>query len=348
MIRKFSYSLVTLLLFAFLFWPSKYQPAVYNASTSYALDVDADFASIEKLGKGMLFHAEDVAVNSQGDIFATSDSGIIYKLYQNNIEEFTNTRGRALGITIDEEGNLFVCNLEQGLQKIDSNGDVEVLVSEYKGKPFGFIDDVDVAPDGKIYFSDATQRFSFENYKKDLLLAKPSGRLFVYNPETQKTTKLLDDLFFANGVAVSKSNDFVLVNETFASRVIKLWISGEKKGKKEIFIDSLPGYLDGISAADDGSFWLTIAGPRSSLAEFLHPYPLLKKIMLKTPISLWPEPKKEGTVLQIDSEGNVMYVLHDPTGKQINFITSAEKYGDYLYFGLLGNNDYIARLPYEY
>ena len=39
----------------------------------------------------------------------------------------------------------------------------------------------------------------------------PSGRLIHYSRETRKTTVLLDKLWFANGIALPSTEDFVVV-----------------------------------------------------------------------------------------------------------------------------------------
>ena len=38
-------------------------------------------------------------------------------------------------------------------------------------------DDLDIAPDGTIYFTDATKRYDIENWGLDLLEGRPNGRL---------------------------------------------------------------------------------------------------------------------------------------------------------------------------
>jgi sugar lactone lactonase YvrE len=75
----------------------------------------------------------------------------------------------------------------------------------------------------------------------DALEARKTGRLLEYDPQTKKTRTLLEGLFFANGVAVSEDSSFVLINETFEKRVLRYWLTGEKKGTREVFVQPLPG-----------------------------------------------------------------------------------------------------------
>jgi len=71
------------------------------------------------------------------------------------------------------------------------------------------------ASDGSVYFSDASSKFGNGSFVLDLLEAKPYGRLLKYDPITRKTTVLLDGLGFANGVALSSKEDYILICETW-------------------------------------------------------------------------------------------------------------------------------------
>jgi hypothetical protein len=59
---------------------------------------------------------------------------------------------------------------------------------------------------------------------------------------------LLKDLYFANGVALSANEDFVLVNETYRYRISRYWLKGEQAGTQDVFIDNLPGLPDNLQA----------------------------------------------------------------------------------------------------
>ena len=120
-----------------------------------------------------------------------------------------------------------------------------------------------MAADGKIYFSDASTKFgareSGGTYEASLLDINEHGghgRLLVYDPASGKTKTLLTGLNFANGVAVSHDQQYVLVNETGSYRVIRYWIGGPGKGKSEPLIENLPAFPDNISTGLDGRFWI--------------------------------------------------------------------------------------------
>lgn len=78
-----------------------------------------------------------------------------------------------------------------------------------------FADDVIEASDGSLYFSDASEKFGINDWFLEVLEAKPHGRLLKYDPTFNKTSILMDNLGFANGVALSPDQHFLIVCETW-------------------------------------------------------------------------------------------------------------------------------------
>lgn len=66
-----------------------------------------------------------------------------------------------------------------------------------------------------MYCSVASTKFGLHNWYLDVLEAKPHGQLLQYNPSSMETSVVLDDLCFANGVALSMDQDYLVVCETW-------------------------------------------------------------------------------------------------------------------------------------
>lgn len=62
------------------------------------------------------------------------------------------------------------------------------------------------------------------------------------------------ELGFANGVAFGPDEAYLLINETMRYRITRSWLSGEKSGQTDIFIENLPGFPDNLSYNDEGLF----------------------------------------------------------------------------------------------
>ncbi|MCB1034455.1 MAG: SMP-30/gluconolactonase/LRE family protein, partial [Acidobacteria bacterium] len=209
---------------------------------------------------------------------------------------------------------------------------------------FGFTNDLDVASDGTVYFSDASSRFGVDEYLYDLLEARPHGRLLAYDPASRKVRVLLDGLYFANGVALSRDEDFVLVNETYRYRILRYWLKGPRAGTSEVFAEALPGFPDGVSANRQGTFWVALFTVRNPLMDRLHPHPWAKSLLSKLPKAFWPKPAPYGLVLAMDEDGRILGSLQDPGGKRVREVTSVEEHEGTLYLGNLSGQG-IARLP---
>src|SRR5690606_2443092 len=109
-------------------------------------------------------------------------------------ETFAGTGGRPLGMELDPAGHLVVADGRRGLLRIAPDGTVRVLVDTYEGEPIFLADDVDIARDGTIWFSDASRHFGLEDTRLDALDGRPTGRLFSVDPRTAEATLRLDGL----------------------------------------------------------------------------------------------------------------------------------------------------------
>lgn len=346
------FSILILAVIALLIYPSPIDSVAWNPPAAPQLSGPTApnnlLSSAELLARGKVYGPEDVDVDQQGRIYAGTQDGFIKRvLADGTVETWVDTGGRPLGLQFDRGGNLVVCDAYKGLLSIDPAGDITVLTTGVDGIPFGFVDDVDIASDGKIYFTDASSKWNQSNYMLDLLETRPWGRFLVYDPASKTTTVLIDAMYFSNGVAISEHEDFVLINETWRYRVIRYWLKGGKAGSHDVFIDNLPGFPDGISANGKGRFWLALPTLRLPAMDSMHPKPWLKNFSAKLPDVLKPKPIDYGFILGLDEEGNIVISLHDPSGANLKEITSVEEHAGYLYIGSL-SNDRIGRYTLEH
>lgn len=338
-------ALAVVAVIVFLLVPSPIDPLAYTPPTpkplAGVLAPNELLRSAQVLGAEHINGPEDVAVDSQGRIYGGAVDGRIVRMTIDaqggeQLETFCNTGGRPLGLHFDAAGHLIVADAAAGLLSVDPQGNITTLTRQADGVPFRFTDDLDIAADGRIYFSDASWQHDHHHYLYDLLEARPYGRLLRYDPATGTTEVLLDELYFANGIALSSDESFVLVNETYRYRITRYWLKGPRAGRHDVFIDNLPGFPDGISANGQGTFWLALFTVRNPRADGMHPKPFVKRQLAKLPRLFWPQPEPYGLVLALDEDGRIVRSLHDPGGQVIPQITSAEEAPDgYLYLGNL-------------
>lgn len=295
------------------------------------------------LAQGQLHGPEDIAFDSQGRLHAGLHDGRIVRLDGDKVVTIANTGGRPLGMQFDKAGNLIICDAWKGLLQLGPDGQFTTLVSEVNGVPLTFTDDLDIADDGRIYFTDASTKYRQPDYVLDLLEGRPYGRLYVYDPVKKHATLLLDKLYFANGVALSKDQQAVFVAETYRYRIRKVWISGERAGRNVIIADNLPGLPDNINSDRNGTIWLAMPTPRKAIADVSARHPWMRELMVRLPRAFWPKPDRYGLAVAMDEEGRLLKSLHEPSGEHLRMITTVMPYRGHLYFGSL-ENDRIGRL----
>jgi sugar lactone lactonase YvrE len=311
-----------------LFWPVSVNPVAWEAPKNSGLtrkfSPNTALSHLEFYSLDGQTGPEDLAIDSFGNIAVSLHSGAIMRLQKNAnaFQLWVNTEGRPLGIEFDKDDNLIVADAYRGLLSIAPSGKISVLATTADGLDIVYADDLDIADNGLIYFSDASTKFGAQQFggtlaasMLDILEHGGQGRLLVYDPNTTETHTLLDELNFANGVSLNHDQTSVLVIETGSYRVIQYWLKGKKKGKFDVLIDNLPGFPDNISQSLDGHYWLGLASPRSSALDALSTYPFLRKIIQRLPAILRPKPQHYGHVIKINSHGEVLQSLQDPSGR---------------------------------
>ena len=98
--------------------------------------------------------------------------------------------------------------------------------------------------------------------------------------------------------------------ETGAARVRRVWLTGERAGTAEVFVDDLPGHPDNIALGSDGLVWITLPSPRVAALAAIHRLPAPLRALLSTlPPSLLPSPGRTLGVMAVDAEGRVVHRL---------------------------------------
>jgi sugar lactone lactonase YvrE len=253
------------------------------------------------------------------------------------VEKLANTGGRPLGLQHDPFGNIVVADAKRGLLAITPTGQIVPVAQRYENRPLLFVDDLDIAKDGTIYFSDASMRHGIDDFPVDFYEGQATGRLFSFNPRTGQIQQLLSGLAFANGVALGPDEEYVLVNESAQHRITRYWLKGAKQTQSDRFAENLPGYPDNISFNGRDIFWVALAGPRIKLLEDQYQSTFMRKVMFRlysiglAALPVTPDPY--GCIVAINTQGQVVTTLQDPGGRTINTITSANEKDGILYIG---------------
>ncbi|ESR58955.1 Str synth domain-containing protein [Citrus sinensis] len=321
-------------------------PVSSSASLLSNSKYSSSMKDLIKLGEGCVNHPEDVSVVvRKGALYTAARDGWVKYFILHN-ETLVNWKhidsNTFLGITTTEEGDVIVCDTEKGLLKVSEAG-VEVLDPDVR-----FTNDVIEASDGSLYFTVSSKKYTPAEYYKDLVEGKPHGQLLKYDPELEETTVLHEGFYFANGVALSKDENFVVVCESWKFRCRRYWLKGPRQGRLESFIEHLPGGPDNINLAPDGSFWVALikmnqTGVRAIQScpdkwKLLQAYPELINLLI-------PLGNDAGArVVKVDTHGKIIMDFNDPNATYISFVTSAVEFEDNLYMASI-QSKFVGKLP---
>ena len=276
---------------------------------------------------------EHVAFGPDGRLYTGTLSGAILRMNADGtgLETLVDTGGRPLGMEFDAQGRLIVADAFRGLLEVGVDRSVTVLVDHVGAGRIEFADAVVVARDGRILFTDATQRFSarhwgtFDAALLDIMEHSCTGRVLEYHPETRAVRVVIGGLCFANGVALSADESQLYVSETGAYRILQVDAAAEgldahalgatvPEHQARVFASNLPGFPDNLTRSATGRIWTGLTKPRSAVVDALSGWPLLREMSLRLPKSLWPVPPVYGHVMAFDASGREVADLQDPSG----------------------------------
>ena len=335
--RGLPLALLSFALAYLLFWPVPIDPVTWRPATNPPT-VPSDrlngIRSLPDVGVG----PESVAIGPDGRLYTGLQDGRVVRMHADGtgVETFVRTGGRPLGMKFDGERKLVVADAFRGLLSISPERKITVLAESVNGERMLFPNDLAIAADGTVWFSDASRRFDQHHWMLDFLEGRATGRLLRYDPRTGRVEVVLDHLMFANGVALGPDDGFVLVNETLATRITRYWLRGPRAGQSDIFASALPGYPDNLTYNGRGVFWVAIPSPRNSAFENLAGRPWLRNVVQRLPARLREqEVGRTAWVLALNTEGQIVHNLQDPTGSY-GPVTSVTESNGRLYFGSIG------------
>jgi len=313
---------------------------------------NTELANLERIPLGASIGPEDAAVLN-GMIYATSQTGDITRIdpVTKQVEIVANTGGVPLGIEVSG-GVIYIADAHKGLLSLTESGELKVLTNEVDGTSIDYADDLDLAENGVIYFSDASTKFGAEDNGTtmaasllEIMESKGTGRVLAYDPRTMQTRRIATGLVFPNGVAMHPDGS-VLVNETGRYRVLKI---DPATGQMTEWIANLPGFPDNINPGPplengEPTYLLGIISPRSKWLDDNAGKPGARKLAMRLPPAMRPKAEHYGHIVQLDKNGNVLRTFQDPAG-EYHDATGAIVYDGQMYVTSLHETD-LARRAY--
>jgi sugar lactone lactonase YvrE len=334
------------------FWPVPIEPVAWEAPAfaGYAGPhaVNDRLAAVTQVDVSPEVGPEHIDFGPDGRLYTGVLSGAILRMNPDGsqVEAVVNTGGRPLGFDFAADGRLIVADALKGLLAVGPDGGVTVLADQVDGDPIRYADAVVIAADGRMYFTDATRRFSpqdlgtFDASVLDILEHSCTGRVLVYEPAAARVEVVIGGLCFPNGVALSGDERHLFIAETGEYRIWKVDVAARGldarsalaagEATARVIASNLPGFPDNLTRSADGRLWTGLTKPRAAAIDRMASKPWLRAVTLRLPKSLWPVPPTYGHVIAFDEDGRVVADLQDPAG-QLAETSGVTEHGGRLY-----------------
>ena len=170
------------------------------------------------------------------------------------------------GNTRDREGRLLTCEHDtRRVTRTEWDGRVTVLIDQFQGKPLNAPNDIVVAADDAIWFTDPG--YGIDNmYEGHTAAAELPRNVYRLDPRTGKATVVAGDFNRPNGLCFSPDEKLLYVADSGhpegnsgAPHVRVFDVEGARLTNGRVFADDFrPGNPDGVRTDLDGNLWCTM------------------------------------------------------------------------------------------
>jgi gluconolactonase len=172
---------------------------------------------------------------------------------------FRRPSNNANGNTRDRQGRLITCEHDaRRVTRTEYDGDITVLSDNYQGKKLNSPNDVVVARDGSIWFTDPTFGI-LGNYEGHVAESEVAPAVYRLDPASGQLSMMTDTIAGPNGLAFSPDEKllYVVASRAEPTRAIHAFevIDGKKLGKGRMLFDAAGGTPDGFRVDVDGNLW---------------------------------------------------------------------------------------------
>ncbi|MBS0560641.1 MAG: SMP-30/gluconolactonase/LRE family protein [Proteobacteria bacterium] len=173
------------------------------------------------------------------------------------VSVFRKPSNNANGNTRDRQGRLVTCEHDaRRVTRTEYDGSITVLADRYQGKRLNSPNDVVVASDGAVWFTDPV--FGILGYyegHKDTSETPPA--VYRIDPHSGEVQCMADDIEGPNGLAFSPDEKilYVVASRANPRKILAYDWNGASLSNGRVCIDAGPGTPDGFRLDIDGNLW---------------------------------------------------------------------------------------------
>ena len=219
--------------------------------------VVAPDANVEKLADTFSF-TEGPAADAGGNVYFTdqpNDKIYVWSI-DGKLSVFLTGCERSNGLYFDADGSLLACaDLRNQLVSFDPNGQMTVLVENYKGKKLNGPNDLWRGPKGGLYFTDPFYR---RPYWADPNMEQDCECVYYLGPDRHTIVRVIDDLKKPNGIIGTADGSLLYVADIGANKTYVYTINPDGTlSNKKLFCEM---GSDGMTIDNEGNIYLTGRG----------------------------------------------------------------------------------------
>ncbi|MDR1224892.1 MAG: SMP-30/gluconolactonase/LRE family protein [Tannerella sp.] len=216
----------------------------------------AQGAEVKRLADGFRF-TEGPAVDRDGNVYFTdqpNDRILKWSVDDGKLSVFSENTGRANGLYFDRKGHLLACSDGNNeLWEFDMKGNHSVRVTDFEGKKLNGPNDLWVAPDGGVYFTDPLYKRDY--WTRDPEMQQDGEHVYYLSPDYKKLIRVAADLEKPNGIIGSPDGKLLYVADIKAGKTYVYEIQPDATpANKKLFA---PMGSDGMTIDRDGNVYIT-------------------------------------------------------------------------------------------
>ena len=207
--------------------------------------------------------------NAPGGYLLWTD-GYLSKIFRwapdQGVSTFLSHTGGALALTYDSQQRLVAtARAARAIWRLEHDGRIVVLASHYEGKKINAPNDLVVAADGSIYWTDASGALERTFFApQDVRRYLDFNAVFRLSPDGSEMTPVVTDFESPNGIAFSPDERLLYVNDSRRRhiRVFSVGPDGLLSGGGIFYEDEgkETGSCDGMKVDTDGNVYCRASG----------------------------------------------------------------------------------------
>jgi len=229
-----------------------------SASSQEHQGIIAPGAKVQMLADGFSF-TEGPASDKSGNVYFTDQPNDRIWLWKTDgeLNLFMEGTGRANGMYFDINGDLLSCSdMENELWSISMDGKHKVLVTDFDRKKLNGPNDVWVAPNGGLYFTDPLYKRDY--WTRDPKMQQDGEHVYYMNPQRDKVIRVDETYVKPNGLVGTSDGKKLYVADIGDNKTYEYDIQSDGTLANRKLFASMGS--DGMTIDERGNIYLTGKG----------------------------------------------------------------------------------------